>query len=247
MKLEGWCIACTRSEESCFTHSRKPPAIQKMLFDEEGIVTTWQGIARFLKVYCETGSINRHPGSGRKTKASTEVRQIVEEQMRKDDETTAVQLHHLLETKGYKLSFSTILRCRKALGWTYRGSAYCQLIRDANKEKRAAWARQHIGDDFENVIWTDETAVQLGSHRQFACRKRGEPPRPKPRYPWTASVQYLHVYYLQYTHVLYMYCFFVMHELGDMKYLLYLQAKASNKGAHLGRDKPTRTNGNMYF
>ena len=177
----------------------KPPAIQNMLFDEEGIVTTRQGIARFLKVYCETGSIDQRPGSGRKTKASTEVRQIVEEQMRKDDETTAVQLHHLLETKGYKLSFSTILRCRKALGWTYRGSAYCQLIRDANKEKRASWARQHFGDDFENVIWTDETTVQLESHRRFACRKRGEPPRPKPRYPWTASVQYIHVLPTVYT------------------------------------------------
>ncbi len=37
-----------------------------------------------------------------------------------------------------------ILRGRRQLGWTYRGSAYCQLIRQANKVKRLEWARAHL-------------------------------------------------------------------------------------------------------
>ena len=170
-----------------FYHSQnyKPTAIRKVLLEEENIVTTRQGIHRFLTVYRRTGSIDRQPGSGRPSKASEAVKQIVELQMQKDDETTATQLHQLLNAKGYTLSLSTILRCRKSLGWTYRGSAYCQLIRDENKVKRVDWAREHIDDDFNDVIWTDETTVQLESHRRFACRKRGEPPRPKPRYTRT--------------------------------------------------------------
>ena len=48
-----------------------------------------------------------------------------------------------------------------SLGWTFRGSAYCQLIRDANKRKRLEWARQYASDDFEDVIWADEASVQL--------------------------------------------------------------------------------------
>ena len=32
-------------------------------------------------------------------------------------------------------SHSTILRNRRSLGWTFRGSAYCQMIRDVNKTK----------------------------------------------------------------------------------------------------------------
>ena len=159
----------------------KSPAIQKMLLSE-GLSTTRQGIALFLKKYEQTGTIQRLRGSGRSSKASAEVREIVEQKMREDDETTAVQLHPLLVAKGYALSLSTILRCRKSLGWTHRGSAYCQLIRDANKEKRVAWAREHVDDNFDEVIWTDEATVQLESHRRFTCRKRGEPPRPKPRY-----------------------------------------------------------------
>ena len=93
------------------TERYNPPAIQKLLL-EEGFVTTRQGIARFLKVYKTTGTIDRCPGSGRPAKASEEVRVIVEQQMRQDDEATAVQLHRLLVDKGYALSLSTILRCR---------------------------------------------------------------------------------------------------------------------------------------
>ena len=102
--------------------------------------------------------------------------------MRLDDETTAYQLHTLLKRHGICISLCTILHCRTSLGWTFRGSAYCQLIRHANKEKRLEWMRENIDLDFEDVVWTDECTVQLQSHRRFYCRKRGELPKNKPRY-----------------------------------------------------------------
>ena len=105
-----------------------------------------------------------------------EIKCVVEEQMRLDDKTTAHQLQ-----KGYSISLRTILRCRTALGWTFRGSAYCQLIREANKTKILAWAQQHLHSGFEDAIWSDECTVQMESHRRFECRKRCEAPRPKPR------------------------------------------------------------------
>ena len=102
--------------------------------------------------------------------------------MRKDDETTAHQLHQLLVSRGYSISLRTILRCRTALGWTFRGSSYCQLIRNANKQKRLEWARVNVSDQFDDVLFTDECTVQLESHRRFCCRKKGEAPKNKPRY-----------------------------------------------------------------
>ena len=62
-----------------------PSSIQKVLLEEEDIVTTWQGIAGFLKTYRLTGRIDRHPGSSRPTKVTSEVKLIVDEQKRKDD------------------------------------------------------------------------------------------------------------------------------------------------------------------
>ena len=50
-------------------------------------------------------------------------------------------------------------------GWTFRGSAYCQLIR--KKAKRLEFARRHLHEEeaaFNDVIFSDEATVQLESH-----------------------------------------------------------------------------------
>ncbi len=80
---------------------------------------------------------------------------------------------------GESDSLATIVPNRHQLGWIYCGSVYCQLIRHANTVKHLEWAQAHI-DDFDNVIWSDETTVQLENHRHFCYRKEGEKPRPKP-------------------------------------------------------------------
>ena len=163
-----------------YSQGFKAPTIAKLL-SRENLYCSRMGVMKFLKHYEETGSIGRRPGSGRPSKVTEEIKEFVNEQMRRDDETTAYQLHQMLTQRGYTISLRTILCCRTTLGWTFRGSAYCQLIRDANKDKRLAFARKYLGDGFENVIWTDESAIQMESHRRFCCRKRGEAPRPKPR------------------------------------------------------------------
>jgi transposase len=146
----------------------RPPAIAKEL-QKEKLKYSRVGVYKFLKHYRETGSIGRKVGSGRPSKATAEIKQIVEDQMRVDDETTAYQLHRLLTEKDYSISLRTVLRCRMALGWTFRGSAYCQLICEVNKVKRLAWARNHLHETVDDVIWSDECTVQMESHRRFAC------------------------------------------------------------------------------
>lgn len=165
-----------------YSQGYKPYTISKLLESNEGLKVSRFGVAKFIKHYEQTGAISRKPGSGRPSKVTREIKLVVEEQMNKDDETTAYQLHSLLVSKGYELSLKTILRCRTTLGWTFRGSAYCQLIREANKQKRFAWAEKYKNDQFENVVWTDECTIQLENHRRFCCRKKGQPPKPKPRY-----------------------------------------------------------------
>ena len=153
--------------------------------EKEGLQASTQGIHKLLHRVEATGSLERQPGSGRPSRVTQQMQVIVEEQMRRDDETTAMQLLALLRRHGYNLSPSTILRSRASLGWTFRGSAYCQMIREANKAKRLDFVRQfmHEADgDFTDVVFTDETSIQLETHRRFCCRKRGEQPRHKPRY-----------------------------------------------------------------
>ena len=168
-----------------FFHAKglKAPEIAKRL-SEEGMLASRQGIHDFIKRYEVTGSIGGRPGSGRKSKVTDVIRALVDQQMRADDETSAFQLHKLLISKGHYLSIRTILRCRQALGWTFRDSAYCQMIRVANKAKRLNWATANLAEangGFQDVVWSDESTVQLETHRRFCCHKRGELPRNKPK------------------------------------------------------------------
>ena len=86
-------------------------------------------MAKFIGNFNETILLSRKSGLGRPSKITAEMKEIVEAKMREDDETTTYQLHSLLVMHGFTISRRTVLRCRKSLGWTFRGSAYCQLIR----------------------------------------------------------------------------------------------------------------------
>ena len=160
------------------------PKITKLL-QEEGIDVSRRGVSAFLAWVEQTGDIARRPGSGRPSKRTDEIKDAVERAMREDDETTAKELREKLTTEGRSLSLSSTLRCRRELGWIVRGSAYCQMIREANKAKRLEWARLFVHQaetGFLDVIYSDETSIQMESHRRFCCRKVGEPPKNKLRY-----------------------------------------------------------------
>ncbi len=90
-------------------------------------------LIRFYARYWERNSIGRAVGSGRKSKISPAILEIVQKQMARNPETTAQQLHYLLAKKhGIKISFRTILRGRNLLGWVFRGTKYCASIRPRN-------------------------------------------------------------------------------------------------------------------
>lgn len=88
----------------------KPYTIVKLL-EEEGITASKFGITKFIKVYQETRMILQRAGSGRPTKITSRVKQLVEDRMTVDYETTATQLHRMLVENGIDISLSTILRC----------------------------------------------------------------------------------------------------------------------------------------
>jgi len=112
----------------------------------------------------------------------TEIKAVVDRQMELDNETSAMQLHAMLTNKhDINVSLRTLLRCRTSLGWTFRGSAYCQLIREANKVKHLEWCQRHPYSDeaFKDVIFTGKCTVQLELHCRFACRRIDQQPKPK--------------------------------------------------------------------
>ena len=59
---------------------------------------------------------------------------------------------------------------------------YWQMIREVNKEKRLKWAKVNQDTTFENVTFTDETTVQMETHRRTCCKWRYKSRyKPKPK------------------------------------------------------------------
>ena len=101
---------------------------------EEGRTATKVGVLKFLRRYKQTGTHSRRPGTGKASKTTDNTKRIIEEQMNKDDETTGCELQKLLSKHGITVCASTALRWRQQLGWTSKGTSYCQMIREVNKE-----------------------------------------------------------------------------------------------------------------
>ena len=151
-------------------------AIAQKLKSDYGIEVTRQAICEFLLIYNRTKSLTQRQGSGRSSKISADCMRIIEAKMQSDDETTATQLLEILRRSGMQICLATVKNCRAKMGWTFHGTRYCQMIRDANKIKRLQFANECLAnrETFDDVIWTDETSVQLESHRRHCFRKKSE-------------------------------------------------------------------------
>ena len=77
-------------------------------------------------------------------KRTETVLQLIDAVMMVNDETTAKELKILLQQHGIVVLVRTILRGRRSLGWSFRGSAYYQLIRDVNKVNRLEWVEDVV-------------------------------------------------------------------------------------------------------
>ena len=131
---------------------------------KEDIITCRQTVWRLQRHLDAHGSITPLPKSGRPTKLTGRVLQSIENSMQGD---AGKELASTVKRGGVSVSTTTALKGRRLLGWTRRGTAYCQLIRAPNRTKRLEWARQNLGGTFEDVIWTDETSVQMETHHNL--------------------------------------------------------------------------------
>lgn len=83
---------------------------------------------------------------------------------------------------GLRLSIATIKRTRRKLGWIKTGPRYCQQVREHNRVNRLAFAQRCIANNeqFDDVIFTDESSIWLERHGKICFRKIGEPGKMKP-------------------------------------------------------------------
>ncbi len=151
----------------------------------EGIVASRQALSAFWKRYQTTGSVKDAPRSGRPSCMTDEGQRYIDNLLEEDDELTSKQIKIMLETTlDIRICESTVRRIlRKELEWVVTLPKYCQTIREPNKVKRLEYARKLLADKekFEDVIFTDESTIEMTWHKRICRRKIGQPRKPKPR------------------------------------------------------------------
>ena len=89
-----------------------PAEILKAL-KREGLLVSFSSITRIIKKLRLTGSVANLARSGRPQKLSTEAKTFLDQQMRRDDETTSNTMKKKLERHGICVSASPVRRARK--------------------------------------------------------------------------------------------------------------------------------------
>lgn len=164
-----------------------------------GVVVPESTLRRWCHLFKSLGPeyvfTNTRPTHATATTVEETHLRVVDECMRDNPELSSVDLQKIIEQRtGTQLSASHIRLLRRRIGWTYRKTKYCQLIRNANKPKRLEWSTLQLRNQekFEDVIFSDEASFEAQRSANRMYYKKGEMVRlrPKPKHPVKVSIAF---------------------------------------------------------
>ena len=149
--------------------------VRKM--QDEGLATTRDTVRRWIFRWQENRGLEHSRRSGRPSKITAQMGAFMDRCLEEDDETTSVELQKLIAREfRVAITAATIRRyLRRTLDWKVVRTRTGPMISDANKKKRMEFAQMclDLGDEFNDVIWTDESSIQLKRHCQTMRIKVG--------------------------------------------------------------------------
>lgn len=177
------------------SHGASDQDIVKHLSQDDGIDACRQTISNFCRTYEATGSMAPRHGGGNSSILTEEHRNFIDDKVKENTELTGPELQKLIEEHfGVKASVATILRARRKLGWLVGKTQFGPMVSDKNKPLRLAFAQSCLAtrDEFEDVVFVDESLVKMGSHVKRQCYKKGQPLakrlRPVAKHPYQVRV-----------------------------------------------------------
>ena len=112
---------------------------------------------------------------------------FIREAFRKDPNVSSTDIHKQLTEQGATFSLSTTKRAIQLAGYTSATPRYAQLVSVANKIVRKAFCQSLLerNDTFDDVIFTDESSIQLHSNKRTSYRPKHSVNTcmPKPKHP----------------------------------------------------------------
>jgi hypothetical protein len=134
------------------------------------------------------GPRSRHYRSGRRRVLSPRDEHTLVRKVQINPITTAKDLVKMLEETGTKVSLSTVKQVLYRHNLKGRSTRKKPLLQNHHKKARLRFATAHEDKDltfWRNVLWSDETKIELFGHNdhRYVWRKKGEPCKPKNTIP----------------------------------------------------------------
>ena len=128
-----------------------------------------------------SGTIKRIEGSGRPRKIEANASRALAQYIQRDSSISTRTLATRLSSSIVDISYRTV--GRYLVRSVYRKSLprAMLMLTDNHKHRHVKWAQNHLNDDWENMLFSDETAFQLFQNTVECWHKGQLPTCPMPK------------------------------------------------------------------
>ena len=133
----------------------------------------------------DEGSVEHRGGNGRPRKITASNSIVIGQWLRRNNELTSKEIaKKLFQTRNLNVSRWTVLRQLFRMGYKSTLPRATPMLTKEHKERRIQWAQQHLDDNWNRTIFSDESSFQLfrNTVRRWSKNSRKEVKRiPKNR------------------------------------------------------------------
>ena len=129
----------------------------------------------------QSGTIQHIKGSSRPRKIEANASRALAQYIRRDSSISTRTLATRLSSSVVDVSYRTIGRHLLRIGYQKSLPRATSMLTDDHKRQRVEWAQNHLNDDWENTLFSDETAFQLFRNTVERWHKGQRPIRRMPK------------------------------------------------------------------
>jgi transposase len=136
--------------------------------------TSLSTVQFWLRRYRETGGVSDLPHTGRPPMLSEKEDAILEKFIEKNPDATSPMLSDKLKRHNIEISARSVRRRLNQTGLVFGNTMLKPLLSEKHCAKRLVWAKQNQERDWNQVLFTDETTINVNVRRKKVWHKPGK-------------------------------------------------------------------------
>lgn len=146
-----------------------PSQVSKIVKCTRAVVYHW------LNIFKETGNVEDANRPGRPASTSPKEQKTLISMVEADPETSSNEISMRMKRKGVTISSRTVRRKLHDSGFVRGNPISKPLLTPKHQKKRLLWAKKMKDQDWNNVIFSDETTFHLGQSKIQVWKKPSVP------------------------------------------------------------------------